>query len=387
MVIQMRARSVTRLVALVLVSAVALVACGRSVTDAMNAPDQASTSSNDVVNTALPTQVDPTFDPSQDRVVQVIERVLPAVVNVTTDAFTTTGGGIEPSRGTGTGFVIREDGVIVTNCHVVEGANKITVQTPEIGDIEPQEFEARVIGHDCDKDLAVIKVDTSGLPTVSLGKSSELRLGEQVIALGYPLRLEGGPSVTSGIVSALDRTIEVNDPNFGNREYTDIIQTDAAINPGNSGGPLVDLDGNVVGINSAGVTADAAENIGFAISIDSALATIQHAIADPAAPVAYLGVVSDDVTASLVLQLDLPVEQGAYIIDVSPDGPAEGAGVEAGDVIVRFDGDEVTGQEQLGELIRDHAPGDEVEVVVVKPSGATEAYTIELGLNPGPVLG
>jgi S1-C subfamily serine protease len=233
----------------------------------------------------------------------------------------------------------------------------------------------------------VIKVDATGLPTVSLGKSSELRLGEQVIALGYPLRLEGGPSVTSGIVSALDRTISVDDPNFGTREYTDIIQTDAAINPGNSGGPLVNLDGNVVGINSAGVTADAAENIGFAISIDSALSTIRHAIEDPAAPVAYLGVVSDDVTASLVLQLDLPVERGAYIIDVSPDGPAEGAGVEAGDVIVRFDGDEVTGQEQLGELIRDHQPGDEVEVVVVKPSGSTEAYIVELGLNPGPVLG
>jgi S1-C subfamily serine protease len=317
----------------------------------------------------------------------VVERVLPAVVSVITDALVDAGGAIEPSRGSGTGFVVRADGVIVTNCHVVEGARRITVIVPARDDDQgPARHDARVIGHDCEHDLAVLKVEAQGLPTLVLGASDRLRLGQSVVALGYALRLEGGPTVTTGIVSALDRVIEVEDPNFGVRTYTDVIQTDAAINPGNSGGPLVDLSGRVVGINSAGVGAQAAENIGFAIAIDSARPAVDRAIADPEAPVAYLGVFTQDVTADLVFQLDLPVDEGAYIVDVSPDGPAEAAGIEAGGVIVSFDGEDVTGQDQLGELIHAHRPSDEVEVVVVNAGGDRETFTVELGLNPGPIL-
>jgi serine protease Do len=337
-------------------------------------------------SSAPPATIAP-FDPDQDRVVQVVERVLPAVVSVITDALVDAGGAIEPSRGSGTGFVVRADGVIVTNCHVVEGARRITVIVPARDDDQgPARHSARVIGHDCEHDLAVLKVEAQGLPTLVLGASDRLRLGQSVVALGYALRLEGGPTVTTGIVSALDRVIEVEDPNFGVRTYTDVIQTDAAINPGNSGGPLVDLAGRVVGINSAGVGAQAAENIGFAIAIDSAKPAVDRAIADPEAPVAYLGVFTQDVTADLVFQLDLAVDEGAYIVDVSPDGPAEEAGIEAGGVIVSFDGEDVTGQDQLGELIHAHQPGDEVEVVVVASDGDRETFTVELGLNPGPIL-
>jgi serine protease Do len=338
------------------------------------------------ISAAPPATIAP-FDPDQDRVVQVVERVLPAVVSVITDALVDAGGAIEPSRGSGTGFVVRADGVIVTNCHVVEAARRITVIVPaRDGDQDPARHDARVIGHDCEHDLAVLKVEAQGLPTLVLGASDRLRLGQSVVALGYALRLEGGPTVTTGIVSALDRVIEVEDPNFGVRTYTDVIQTDAAINPGNSGGPLVDLAGRVVGINSAGVGAQAAENIGFAIAIDSAKPAVDRAIADPEAPVAYLGVFTQDVTGDLVFQLDLAVDEGAYIVDVSPDGPAEEAGIEAGGVIVSFGGEDVTGQDQLGELIHAHQPGDEVEVVVVAADGDRETFTVELGLNPGPIL-
>ena len=372
------------LISVLLAGSLTAACAGRLDTDLSTLSPSANQPASET--SSAPVTVAP-FDPDEDRVVQVVERVLPAVVSVITDALVDAGGAIEPSRGSGTGFVIRADGVIVTNCHVVEGARRITVIVPaRDGDQGPTRHSARVIGHDCEHDLAVLKVDSQGLPTLPIGASDQLRLGQSVVALGYALRLEGGPTVTTGIVSALDRVIEVEDPNFGVRTYTDVIQTDAAINPGNSGGPLVDLAGRVVGINSAGVGAEAAENIGFAIAMDSARPAIDRAIADPEAPVAYLGVFTQDVTPDLVFQLDLPVDEGAYIVDVSPDGPAEAAGIEAGGVIVSFAGEDVTGQDQLGELIHAHRPGDEVEVVVVTSVGDRQTVTVELGLNPGPIL-
>jgi serine protease Do len=359
-------------------AALLIAGCARG-----GAPDVSTSGLPDSVTRPLSHQSTEPFDPDRDPVVQVVERVRPAVVNVTTDALRDTGGGLQPDQGVGSGFIVRADGIVVTNCHVVEGANQITVITSAE---EPERFDARVIGHDCEHDLAVLKVDAEGLPTVSLGNSSELLLGQRVVALGYALALEGGPSVTSGIVSALDRVIEVDDPNFGVRVYESTIQTDAAINPGNSGGPLVDLAGNVVGINSAGASAGSAENIGFSIAIDSAKPTIDRAIADPEAPVAYLGVVTQPVEPALSLQLDLPVEEGAYVVAVSPGGPAEQAGIAAGDVIVEFDGTSVAGSTDLGELIRQHRPEDEVGVVAISPSGDPKQVSVTLGLNPGPTL-
>jgi serine protease Do len=379
-------RHMRRLLVPVLLAVLTTAACAGRLDAQLPTLSPSASQPTTETSSAPPATVAP-FDPDEDRVVQVVERVLPAVVSVITDALVDAGGAIEPSRGSGTGFVVRADGVIVTNCHVVEGARRITVIVPaRDGDQGPARHDARVIGHDCEHDLAVLKVEAQDLPTLVLGASDRLRLGQSVVALGYALRLEGGPTVTTGIVSALDRVIEVEDPNFGVRTYTDVIQTDAAINPGNSGGPLVDLSGRVVGINSAGVGAQAAENIGFAIAIDSARPAVDRAIADPEAPVAYLGVFTQDVSADLVFQLDLPVDEGAYIVDVSPDGPAEAAGIEAGGVIVSFDSEDVTGQDQLGELIHAHRPGDEVEVVVVNAGGDRETFTVELGLNPGPIL-
>jgi S1-C subfamily serine protease len=237
-----------------------------------------------------------------------------------------------------------------------------------------------------------LDIDAQDLPTVPLGDSEGLRLGQQVVAIGYALGLEGGPSVTAGIVSSLAREITVADPNCpvadcgedGERVYTDTIQTDAAINPGNSGGPLVDLAGNVVGINSAG--ANQAENVGFAIQIDSVEPTIFQAAENPDAPVAFMGISSTDVASPEVqFELDPSVDAGALIVGVVPDGPADDAGLIEGDIVVEFDGASIETPDDLGEAIRSHSPGDTVEVALVREGGERVTLTIELGVNPVPL--
>ena len=331
------------------------------------------------VTTRLPARGEP--------VVAMVERVLPSVVNVTTDVFQTDQfGNPQQAQGVGTGFIVREDGVIVTNCHVVEGASKITVFS---SDEEPTQYDARVIGGDCVHDLAVLKVDATGLPTVPIGDSSQLALGQSVVALGYALALEGGPTVTTGVVSSLDRTIRVQDPNCETcgpnrvRTYDSIIQTDAAINHGNSGGPLVNLQGQVVGINSAGN--EQAENIGFAIAINSATATIRQAMSDPLAPSAYLGVSTQPVTSDLAFQLNLPVGEGAYVAATTGDGPAQAAGIRRGDVIVSVAGQSVSSSDDLGTVLEGLQPGEQVPVEVVGADGERRTVDVTLGSRPLPV--
>jgi serine protease Do len=332
-----------------------------------------------------------TAQTSKDPIVRVVQAVRPAVVNVTTDLVQQSQfGGTQPGQGVGTGFIISSDGIIVTNYHVVEHAQRITVITPGSDTTKGQSYQARVIGGDQAADLAVLKVDATGLPTVHMGDSSQLQLGQRVIAIGYALALKGGPTVSSGIVSALGRVISAQDPNCdvrtacpnGSRKYSNVIQTDAAINPGNSGGPLLDLNGNVVGIDTAG--AGQAENIGFAIAINAARPTILHAASNPSGPVPYLGVVTEDVTPGLAAQFALPATKGAYVVSVAPGGPAEKAGISGGDLIVGFDGTSVSGSDQLGTLIRTHKPGDPVQVEVVSSSAGRRTVNVTLGVNPLP---
>ncbi|MFL5738218.1 MAG: S1C family serine protease [Actinomycetota bacterium] len=216
------------------------------------------------------------YTATTDPAVRAIAQVGPAVVNITSQIQQTSPfGGTSTGTGTGTGFIVRPEGVILTNDHVVEGASSLQVTLPDGG----RSYPATVLRADSAHDLAVVKIDATGLPTVTLGDSSGVALGQKVIALGYALDLGGGPTVTSGIVSSLDRTIQVQDPNAatGGRTYRDVLQTDAAINPGNSGGPLINLSGQVVGIDSAGT--QQAENIGFAIRIDAAKSILARALA------------------------------------------------------------------------------------------------------------
>ena len=316
-----------------------------------------------------------TIASGQDAVAQVVQNVLPAVVNVVAES--------SSGDGEGTGFIVRSDGIVVTNFHVVEGASKVTVLTSAE---EPDRYDARVIGGDIEADLAVLQVDATDLPTIPMGTSSDLQLGQQVVAIGYALGLAGGPSVTTGVVSSLTRRITVQDSRClectnGERVDTAVIQTDAAINPGNSGGPLVNMAGQVVGINTAG--ANQAENIGFAIQIDPVKPTIFQAAEEPSEPVAFMGISSADAAdASIQFEFDPPVTEGAVIVDLVADGPAESAGIVVGDVVVAFDGEAVDSAERLGELIREHRPGDEVEVDVVHADGSADTIGVTLGVNP-----
>jgi serine protease Do len=360
------------IVSLMAVAALAVTACTRTVVERV--PVRSSPRAVDVG----------AADPSLDPIVQVVEAVRPAVVNVTTNLFQPNPLGGESGRGVGSGFVIRSDGIVVTNFHVVEHAQRITVITPPP---EAKRYTARVIGGDQNADLAVLKIDATGLPTVPFGDSGGLELGERVVALGYALALPGGPTVTSGIVSALGRTIQAQDPNCdtcknGVRTYTGVVQTDAAINPGNSGGPLVNLAGQVVGINTAG--ANQAENIGFAIATNAAKPIIDEAATNPSAPVAYLGVTTQDVSPGLALQFGLPVQSGALVLDIVPGGPADRAGIKQGDVIVSLDGKDVTDSASLRGLIVSRRPGDRVAVSVVTQTGQKKTVTATLGVNPLP---
>jgi len=360
--------------------ALLLAACTRTVVES---PATSSSAGGDAA-TAAP------LEAGREPFAAVAQRVLPAVVNVTTNVYRADPlGNAEQGRGVGTGFVVGADGVIVTNCHVVQGASRITVSTSEE---HPTRYNGRVIGGDCEHDLAVVKVPTDGMATVQLGSSEDLRLGQQVVAIGYALALEGGPSVTAGIVSSLDRTIEVPDPECSVcprsgsgvpfRTYADVVQTDAAINHGNSGGPLVDMSGRVVGINSAG--ADTAENIGFAIAIDAARPAIEQAIADPLQATAYLGVTTRDVTPNLAFQLGLPTDSGAYVLATLANGPAAHAGIREGDVIVEVDGEPIEAATSLGRVLEQLRPGEQVEVRVDRPGDDTRTVSVRLGTRPLP---
>lgn len=267
-------RSSTRASRLALLATLplALSACAMS---AGTVGDSQPTTSPAAAVLAQPTPSS-SYDPGTEPIVQVVERITPAVVTVTSRnrSVGVPFGFDSIGQATGTGFIVRSDGVILTNEHVVDDAVDVSVTLAS-----GRSLEAQVLATDTDHDLAVLKVSTGNLPTVTLADSTTVAVGQRVIAVGYALSLEGGPTVTSGIISSLERTIQVQDSRGGSpglRTYSDVLQTDAALNEGNSGGPLVTLEGEVIGVNAAGSAQ--AENIGFAIAIDAAKPLIQEAI-------------------------------------------------------------------------------------------------------------
>ena len=279
---------------------------------------------------------------------EVLARISPAVVSIRTQAYRA--GRFFPSGGAGSGWLISADGEVLTNAHVVDGATSIQVAVNG----EDETRTADLVGVDEELDLALVKIrDASGLPTATLGSSADLQVGDSVVAIGNALDLGATPSVTEGIVSALNRTIEAP-----GETLTGLIQTDAAINPGNSGGPLVDAQGRVVGMNTA--VAGDAQNIGFAIPIDAIKARIaslreqsgSRAPSAPAAGGAFLG----------VSVADAPTRDGAVVQQVVAGSPADRAGLETGDVIVELDGDEVSSSSDVVRIVRSHDEGDRVTV-------------------------
>ncbi len=307
----------------------------------------------------------------------IIEQVLPTVVNVRVTSIPQ--GSLSEVQGQGSGVIIDEEGVIVTNNHVVECALRVRIVFTD--DHEPVTGE--VIGSDPEHDLAVIKVDPDDLQAIELGDSSSLRLGDQVAAIGFPLGL-GGPTVTSGIISGSERTIEPQ----GGPPLQGVLQTDAAINPGNSGGALIDMNGRLVGINTAGASAGTAENVGFAIAIDSALPVIEDILDGGDEGRAWLGVIVasvDTATAAAQLGLD-PDVRGALIQDIVADRPAEQAGLRAGHLLVEVAGEEITSAADLTRVLADLRPDQRVEVRAIDVrDGSEDEFRVSLGRrNPCP---
>ena len=351
------ARARVLLAVLLLILGLALASCS---SDGDNSPTP----------TPSPT-LTPTTPPALPAITDVVESVKPAVTSIIVG---TVGYNIflqpVPQEQAGSGVIIDDRGYIVTNNHVVEGAESITVTIPD-----GRSFDATIVGTDPLTDLAVIEIDGDDLPTVSFGESSTLAVGEWVVAIGNALGLPGGPTVTVGVISALGRSIQEES---GVTLY-DVIQTDAAINPGNSGGPLINLQGEVVGINTAKVTAVEVSGVGFAVSSNTAKTVVQEIIEKGYVSRPYLGITIMTVTPSIARSYDLATNEGALITRLVTGSPADEAGLSPGDVIIRFDGQRIITADDLVLAIRAHEIGDEVEITYFHDSKehTTSATLIE----------
>ncbi len=281
-------------------------------------------------------------------IAQVATRLANSVVTITSTISDETGGG----RGVGTGVVLTSDGEILTNAHVVEDASEVVVRFA--GETEPR--VAKVLASDLGNDLALLKIDATGLTAATFAKPGSARIGDTVIAIGYALALDGGPTVTSGIISALKRTIETE-----SGALNSLIQTDAAISSGNSGGPLVNLKGEVVGINTAvarGDSESAANNIGFSISVEEVLVVIEQLRAQANGAKRQEGFLGVGLTGRE------DGGQGAIITNVQADSPADLAGILIDDIVLSVDGEPIDGQLGLVASIRDAIPGQVVKIEV-----------------------
>jgi S1-C subfamily serine protease len=296
---------------------------------------------------------------------------------------------------TGSGIVLDDKGHILTNNHVIEGADKIEVKLGE----SDHEYTAEVVGTDPASDLALLKVEapTAELHSLTLGDSSKMEVGDPVVAIGNPFGLDR--TVTSGIVSALQRQIQA--PN--GFSIDNVIQTDAAINPGNSGGPLINSAGEVIGINSqietGGSGSDGNVGIGFAIPINTAKEVIHELETKGTVEHAYLGISGGTITPQLAQDLNLPIKEGVLIASVEKGGPSDKAGLEGGntqatidgaeitlggDIIVEADGKKIANMEQIIELVNEKKPGDEVTLKYLR-GGKEKTATVKLGTRPAKV--
>ena len=281
-------------------------------------------------------------------ILSVATRLANSVVTVLSTLGETDVGG----RSVGTGVVLTSNGEILTNAHVVEGATSVVVRFA--GETEPR--VAKIMATDIGNDLALIKVEATGLVAATFAKPGSVKIGDAVIAIGYALALDGGPTVTSGIVSAMKRTIETE-----SGALNSLIQTDAAISSGNSGGPLVNLKGEVVGINTAvarGDSESAATNIGFSISVDEVLIVIEQLRAQAN------GVERREGFLGVGLTGREDGGQGAIITDVRAGSPADGAGIVVNDIVLSVDGEPIDGQAGLVAAIRDAVPGQKVKIEI-----------------------
>ncbi len=304
-----------------------------------------------------------------------VKKVSPAVVSVTTyfnqqDFFT---GAMTQGQAAGTGFIITNDGYIITNKHVVASGDSYKVFTSD-----GKSYDAKVVSKDPFNDLAILKIDAKGLSVVELGSSSDLKIGQWVIAIGNALG-EFDNTVTVGVVSAKDRTISAENETLNN-----LLQTDTAINLGNSGGPLVNLAGQVVGINTAVAAKNVAEGIGFAIPIDLVKSAIDSVEKTGKIVRPFLGVNYLPVTKDVAKTLSLPIDYGALVtrgggsnVAVKSGSPADKAGIVENDILTQINGERIDDKHSLGLLIQQYRPGDEVEIKLLR-AGKEQTVKVKL---------
>ena len=305
---------------------------------------------------------------------QVADLVSPSVVVITTEQVVYSQwswyGQNQVESGAGSGVIISSDGYILTCAHVVDGASNITVT------INDKDYTATLVGEDTTSDIAVIKIDADGLTPATVGNSDSLKVGQNVMAVGNPLGELGG-TVTGGMISALNRSVTIQGSSSVNT--MSLIQMDASVSPGNSGGGLFNMNGELVGIVNAKSSSSDAEGLGFAIPINDAIKVAQELLENgyvTGRP--YLGITYVAVTDAQTAQQLGVNAYGVYIVDVTKGGPADQAGLKAGDRIVSVDGSEIASKDDLGTLMQNHSAGDSIEVTVAR-GGQMQTVTVTLG--------
>ena len=308
----------------------------------------------------------------ENAVENVVNEVSPSVVRIVStrqviDFFSLQ---TVPQEGLGSGIIIKPDGLILTNNHVIEDADKIKVTLSN-----GKTYKGKVVGKDPISDVALVKIDAKDLPTAKLGDSSKLHVGQFVVAIGNPYGLDH--TVTVGVVSALERNI-----NVGNKTMHGVIQTDAAINPGNSGGPLVNLDGEVVGINT--MIYSNAQGLGFAVSSNTCKKVIDSIQKTGKAEWPYMGVEITTMTQEIADQLKIKYTPGVIVMQVIKDSSAEKAGIKQKDIITAIDGKPIKTSDELINIVRSHKVGDHI-VVEIARAGIKQHLRLEVVLQAQPV--
>ena len=305
--------------------------------------------------------------------IDVVKILKPSVVQIVTEiAAMGSANQPGPGMGVGTGVILDAQGNILTNNHVIRNAQRIMV-TLNNGD----SFPAELIGGDASTDIAVIKIGADGLQPATLGRSADLQVGEDVIAIGHALGLPGGPTVSKGVVSALGRSIDVS-PQI---TMVDLIQTDTSINPGNSGGPLANYKGEVIGINTAVIRGS--QGIGFAINIDDAKFVAEQLMARGFVNRGFLGITPINLSPGMASRVGAPVDKGILVVRTVPDSAADVAGLAPEDVIVELAGEPIISTGELSKFLVLHAPGETISVTFFRGS---EKMTTQLTLGARPRL-
>jgi S1-C subfamily serine protease len=309
----------------------------------------------------------------------IAKKVMPSVVGISTvsQTYTQTIFGLQQGtqQGVGTGIIVTEDGYILTNSHVVNDGDS---QSITVDLYDGSEYTGTVLWNSTDLDLAIVKIDATGLTAADLGDSDDVEIGDYAVAIGNPLGLDFERSVTQGIISGLDRTITTTDSSTGSQNTMEgLIQTDASINSGNSGGPLINSDGEVIGINSA--KASSAEGLGFSIPINTAMPIIQEIKESGTYEQTYIGISGMNVESVIAkYQTDFNADEGIYIVQIYTNSPASKAGLQEGDIITEIDGNEVEDMSDLKKELVKYRPGDQVKITFERNK---QTQTVEVTLE------